>query len=320
MVSFHVLFFLDIKRYSALFFAFRSTQNKTSNMVEQATTTKTSNAILESYRIPGRIVYDGFLPKATEVRGGDILATTEPPAFMTKQQYHWEKAPHLQLVNIPTYDELGKMVMKPQAGLRLDTKSVERFIKTCGILRGKISLEDTRACVSSDRIRLIESAEKDPRILAAMAAGPIIYKGQFITIPIVYREDLREFVDTQNMLRDAWLGGAADTAESVSVVPAVVAASQGLEIQPFHHEGVTVGTHSLWNLICFMFMYDWRASKIGFCACPRCVTPYFLKRRRTQKFCESGTCVAWAASQYSLKWWREKGKKRSEQKTRRRKP
>jgi len=41
------------------------------------------------------------------------------------------------------------------------------------------------------------------------------------------------------------------------------------------------------------------------CANPECVIPYFLAKRRTQKYCEEGICVNYAARQYKRDYWRK---------------
>ncbi len=267
-------------------------------MVVQHNMSKTSNAGSDFYKIHGRIRYHGPLPRTTEVRDGCIIATIEQDLIEPQAvQYNWKVLPHVRLANLPAYDATGKMVMLPQPGLRVGEKDAAAFVQNYGILRGRVSAEEMRKAAG------YSSAEEVPEV-------PEFIDRQ---ISLIFREEVSEFTDAQSALRQAWLGCDIN----IGVIGAE--ASQGFEILPFHHEGVVLGTHNLWNFICFMFMYDYRAGNIGVCACPDCVTPYFLKRRRTQKFCESGPCVAWAASQYTLKWWREKGRKRSKGKRGRKK-
>lgn len=81
---------------------------------------------------------------------------------------------------------------------------------------------------------------------------------------------------------------------------------------------VSLETPALWTFICFLFLRDFTAGKLGICENPDCPAPYFKKKRRTQKFCEAGPCVAFANQQYALRWWNAKGKKRREQQQRKR--
>jgi hypothetical protein len=64
----------------------------------------------------------------------------------------------------------------------------------------------------------------------------------------------------------------------------------------------------LWTLIHFLFQRDY--VKLGYCENPDCPAPYFIKRRKTQKFCEAGPCVVFKQRQYALRWWNTEGKER----------
>jgi len=46
--------------------------------------------------------------------------------------------------------------------------------------------------------------------------------------------------------------------------------------------------------------------RLARCANPECVVPYFIAKRKSQRFCEQGECTRYAQNQYALKWWREK--------------
>lgn len=46
--------------------------------------------------------------------------------------------------------------------------------------------------------------------------------------------------------------------------------------------------------------------RLAKCANPECVVPYFIAKRKSQRFCERGECTRYAQNQYALKWWREK--------------
>ena len=81
--------------------------------------------------------------------------------------------------------------------------------------------------------------------------------------------------------------------------------------------GVLVVTKDLWTFIRLLFLADHSEDKIAVCANPNCLVPYFVKKRKSQKLCEQGECVAWAQRQYSLRWWNAEGKKRREKQTKR---
>lgn len=50
------------------------------------------------------------------------------------------------------------------------------------------------------------------------------------------------------------------------------------------------------------------APRLGFCANPDCRSPYFLKGRRTQRFCDRPDCVRFGQRQYKKNWWEKRGK------------
>lgn len=56
-----------------------------------------------------------------------------------------------------------------------------------------------------------------------------------------------------------------------------------------------------------------RSSHFAQCHNPDCLAPYFLAKRRSQKYCERGDCTAYAQRQYALKWWYAKGEKRRQE-------
>jgi hypothetical protein len=53
---------------------------------------------------------------------------------------------------------------------------------------------------------------------------------------------------------------------------------------------------------------EWMA-KMAVCANPACPAPYFLKTRRTRRFCELPACIAAGQRQHKLEWWRRVGAK-----------
>lgn len=68
-----------------------------------------------------------------------------------------------------------------------------------------------------------------------------------------------------------------------------------------------IATADLWTLMQVLLFRDVALKSTGLCPNPDCVAPYFMKKRKTQKFCEKGDCVAFAQRQYALRWWRSKG-------------
>jgi hypothetical protein len=46
------------------------------------------------------------------------------------------------------------------------------------------------------------------------------------------------------------------------------------------------------------------------CTNPECPAPFFLAKRKSQRFCERGECTKYAQQRYALKWWDSEGRKR----------
>lgn len=59
----------------------------------------------------------------------------------------------------------------------------------------------------------------------------------------------------------------------------------------------------VWSKICFLFLCDQAAGKTAICANPDCHSPYFIKRRKTQKYCTSGPCTEQAQREQKRLWW-----------------
>lgn len=112
-------------------------------------------------------------------------------------------------------------------------------------------------------------------------------------------------VSIRDILRDAWQGSEYAL---VSIHNQV--ARYGLSTWEFKSGHIEIVPDSLWTTICILFLRDHAAGRTGYCANPGCASPYFLKKRRTQKYCEAGPCVQYAQRQYALRWWNKDGKKR----------
>lgn len=73
----------------------------------------------------------------------------------------------------------------------------------------------------------------------------------------------------------------------------------------------------LWALICILTVRDHKAGRLGVCENPTCPACYFVKKRKTQKFCEGGPCVAYKQRKYALESWHRVGSKKREEKRKR---
>jgi hypothetical protein len=116
------------------------------------------------------------------------------------------------------------------------------------------------------------------------------------------RDQIRRLWDRQTYIADKdrilmkWLQPRGET-------PAIIARFQKGAIQP--------NPFNLRALLAFAIVE--RAAKLAHCHNPGCPVPYFVAKRKDQKYCERGDCTAYAQRQYALDWWKREhssGKKK----------
>lgn len=107
----------------------------------------------------------------------------------------------------------------------------------------------------------------------------------------------------QDALRQAWKGDL----HRLQYIQDQVAVYMRAEWK-FERMRIRVIPENLWSIVCVTFLQDHAAGRTGVCENPNCPAPYFIKQRRTQKFCEAGPCVAYKQRLYALSWWNRKGK------------
>lgn len=109
---------------------------------------------------------------------------------------------------------------------------------------------------------------------------------------------------TRDSLRAAWRG-----VENSFTNPRAMQPTE-LLLQKNHFQ---IRTHDLMATLMILFLRDHWAGKTAICANPDCVTPYFIKKRKNQKYCEAGDCTAQAQREQKKRWWREnRGKEANE--------
>jgi hypothetical protein len=110
----------------------------------------------------------------------------------------------------------------------------------------------------------------------------------------------------RDTLRAAWRGDG----KALTMVQAdAYKAFAKLGLMRISHKQIGIGFRDMWAVAYLLFLQDHAAGKTGVCGNPGCLSPYFIKKRTTQKFCDQGPCVMYAQRQYALKWWNEEGKK-----------
>jgi hypothetical protein len=113
----------------------------------------------------------------------------------------------------------------------------------------------------------------------------------------------------RDILRKAWEGDRA-AIESMRQHAAANVTSQW----KFHHGRIDITAPDAWTVVCVLFLIDHESGNTVICKNDEdCPAPYFVRKRRTQKFCESGPCVAHGQRLRSKKWWGEHGNEWREQ-------
>jgi hypothetical protein len=247
-------------------------------MVKQAQEEKTSSRDWRSaYHFPSFIVGGCYLPATIE--------TTVEQDSGGKSAY---------AISGTLLSENGLVVEEKQdqwpepphlafANLRLDdAQSAEAFIKRYGLLQGtgKSNLD---------------------------FADRVVVRGEPVRRDFVVRSS--NLKEDQLILRAAWEG------DPLSINSFEFQVAEGTKVDILiNQRSVQLRTEDLWTFIAFLFLFDYKDEKLGICENPECPAPYFRKKRKTQKFCEAGPCVAYAQRQYSLDWWNRVGKKKREKK------
>ncbi|SRR5712692_3309954 len=111
----------------------------------------------------------------------------------------------------------------------------------------------------------------------------------------------------RNELRRAWRGDQF-------AIESIKLQAQGTAHLAFTEEGqLEIIPDNLWSLICILFLRDHAAGRTAICANPDCHSRFFIKTRKTQRFCSDGPCVIFARRSNAQSYWDTKGKARREQ-------
>jgi hypothetical protein len=215
-------------------------------------------------------------PDSQEPAGGYVISGT-----VDKWRYGggsiWPEAPHIAFANL--------LVERPEAA--------EKFIKRYGVLQEGFLRKDPKQEEAKAYLR--------QHGLTPFESPP----------PKTFSIDSVLLAALQDELRGAWDNDWELHKPYVSLLQEQI--EEGTRVVVSSGE-VVLRTVDPWTFICFLFLRDFTAGKLGFCGNPDCPAPYFRKKRKTQKYCEEGACVQYAQRQYSLDWWNRVGKKRREKK------
>jgi hypothetical protein len=226
------------------------------------------------YPIPAVLRFFGCLPNSTQIRGRHVVGSLGP---VIAGLGRWKEPPHQVFANLPRFDLVAT--------------------GTVAILDNPRGPELRRDAAGNMLPELVEL-----KAMEAFARKHGVLCGQVDETTRRFDEDAATFTDAQDSLRKAWAGDG----EAVNEVEAQ--AQVALKARPsVRARSVELIMDDLWSLICLLFLMDHAAGKTGVCGNPECPAPYFLRKRKDQKYCERGKCSAYAQRRYALGWWERKG-------------
>jgi hypothetical protein len=118
-------------------------------------------------------------------------------------------------------------------------------------------------------------------------------------------------LDLQPLLQAAWRGDKPALQEIRDSVSKYMKTTWD-----FRDGQLLVSADDLWSTICIQFLFDHSANKTAICENPDCTEPFFVRKRRTGRYCGSAICAQYAQRASARQQWAAVGKKRREQKQR----
>jgi hypothetical protein len=114
----------------------------------------------------------------------------------------------------------------------------------------------------------------------------------------------------RNALREVWRQPAVTAQSFVDdlIHHSVIEFGNVGFIGPIADGRLTAAPQNFQGQLAVAVLENWRL--FAYCGNPECPAHYFLAKRRTQKYCERGSCTAYAQRRYALSWWDKEGRKR----------
>jgi hypothetical protein len=123
-------------------------------------------------------------------------------------------------------------------------------------------------------------------------------------------ETVRSILEARNELRELWDAGTPATRKEQILTGWLRRGPTDSLLPRWKGRTLSLSPNYV-NLRALLFIgIMHRSARFARCHNPGCPAPYFLAKRRSQKFCERGDCTAYAQRKYALKWWHDEGQKR----------
>jgi hypothetical protein len=140
---------------------------------------------------------------------------------------------------------------------------------------------------------------------------------EFLSKPL-YEQTQQVVLKFRDVIRQAWSGysAALQIVQALAQVSAHIVAAENGQIELI--------VDDLLGTACILFLRDFAAGRLGKCANPQCPSPFFVRSRRTQKFCDVPACMVYSHRNSANNYWgrlraKERAKSRAKSKKRMRK-
>jgi hypothetical protein len=110
-------------------------------------------------------------------------------------------------------------------------------------------------------------------------------------------------VKFRDVLRQAWQN---DT-DALDVIRFIAG---DLRLEVADNSQLKLVARDLWAMVCILFMVDHAARRLALCANPNCEAKFFVRSRRTQKYCDLSACFQEGHRIAARKWWDAKGQQK----------
>jgi hypothetical protein len=182
------------------------------------------------------------------------------------------------------------------ANLPDDEMAVLDFVRRWGRVISTIS-EPAKTLRHSQELFVGPAAEATKMLRAAHPE-----KEEDWDAPVLFFESQPRIIQLRDLLRCAWANDAQALESLQNTVKEQVGATWA-----FKQRWVEITVQDAWAAVCLMFLLDHAAGKIERCKNPECPARFFIKKRKNQKVCEAGVCVAYAVHERTSDWWKKHG-------------
>jgi hypothetical protein len=124
---------------------------------------------------------------------------------------------------------------------------------------------------------------------------------EFLLKPLAERKRQTVF-EFRDSLRQAWIGDPEALRKITNVVQIFLAQS-GANLISNKKGELELTADSAVLIACILFLRDFGAGRLAMCANPDCTSPFFVRSRRTQKFCDVPACMVYSHRLSANRYW-----------------